>query len=282
MTRIKTQRYPKPSKALGQNFLIHESTLNTLAEKICHNDPEILVELGAGTGNLTLALAQRCKRVIAFELDERLVHWHDKQQLLPDNVELRQADILRISYQALWEETGDRLHLAGNLPYNISTQVVFSMCAQRRFIKEAFFLFQKEVADRITSPPGKKDYGTISVVSQYCADVKKILEIPPSMFRPKPKVYSALVQFRFFQGEKPRCDDYEFFVKTVRASFSQRRKKIVNCLSSFFRLEKHLLEVVLNKADISPDIRAERLSVSHFVTLASGLKDIVKKKALPL
>ncbi len=270
---------PLPKKSLGQNFLIHEPTVQKIAGLVCQGSPETVIELGAGTGLLTQALAKLCKRVVALEIDERLIRWHQANRVLPKNVELRRADILKIDYQGLSKEIGGMLRIAGNLPYNISTQVVFATCSQRQFIEEAHFLFQKEVAERIISPPGRKSYGIISVVSQYCADLKKELDIPPSMFKPSPKVYSSLVRFRFVQNREHVALDYKFFVKTIKASFSQRRKKIINCLCPFFKLERQLAEKALEEAGINPDIRAERLDVDHFVSLSNRLKTLIDEQA---
>ncbi|RUM88250.1 MAG: ribosomal RNA small subunit methyltransferase A, partial [Thermodesulfatator sp.] len=171
---------PVPKKNLGQNFLVHKGTVEKIADLACRKAGRFIIELGAGTGNLTRALAERCKNVIALEIDQRLLEWHAQTQGLPGNVDLRSSDILKISYESLAAETGSRLLVAGNLPYNISTQVVFSMCRQSRFIEEAFLLFQKEVADRIVSAPGSRSYGVLSVVAQYSARTTKLLDIPPS------------------------------------------------------------------------------------------------------
>lgn len=270
--RTENISHPAPKKALGQNFLIHQSTIQRIADLACGDAPGLVIELGAGTGNLTLALAERCRKVIALELDERLLKWHEHNRKLPGNVELRRGDILDLSYESLCNEAGGRLHLAGNLPYNISTQVVFEICRRSRSINEAWLLFQKEVAERIISPPGSKSYGILSVVAQYSAQTRKVLDIPPSMFRPTPKIYSCLVHFRFRESIEPRAKDYDFFLKTIKASFSQRRKKIINCLVSFFRLKRSDLEIILEAEGISRDLRAERLEVEQFVALSNKLR----------
>ncbi len=279
--KTETGLFPSAKKALGQNFLVHEASLQKIAGLVCRDTRGTVVELGAGTGNLTMFLARVCARVIAFEIDERFILWHQKHQILPENVELRSGDILRISYQALSAETGEKLHLAGNLPYNISTQVVFHVCRQRPFISRAFFLFQREVAERITSSPGTKSYGILGVISQYCADVKKVMDLPPAMFTPRPKVYSALVRFDFQQKIEPCAVNYDFFVKTVKASFSQRRKKIINCLSSYFGRKKPEMELALRTSGISPDIRAEDLEVKEFVVLSNCLYKALGQSGSP-
>ncbi len=262
---------PAAKRSLGQNFLVHGSAARKIAALVCHDSPEAVVELGAGTGNLTVELAKRSGRVIAFEIDERLVHWHERQHVLPENVELRRADILNISYQALAAELGNIVRVAGNLPYNISTQVVFSVCRQSSSVSEAFFLFQREVAERIVSSPGTKTYGVLSVVAQYSARVRKEFDLSPDCFRPRPKVWSSLVSFDFCQGHGDEDVDYDFFIRTVKASFSQRRKKIINCLAQFFRKKKPEMEAVLIEAGINPGARAEVLDVADFVTLSRVL-----------
>ena len=266
---------PSPKKAFGQNFLIYQPAIQKIADLACRDAADLVVELGTGTGNLTLALAERCRKVISLEIDERLLKWHEHNQQLPVNVDLRRGDILKLSYGALAREAGGKLSLAGNLPYNISTQVVFKICMQSRFIKESWLLFQKEVAERIVSPPGSKSYGILSVVAQYSARAEKVLDLPPSMFRPRPKIYSSLVHFKFRESIETPAEDYDFFLKTIKASFSQRRKKIVNCLASFFTQKRPDLEIILEAAGINSDIRAERLDVEQFVTLSNMLRQSV-------
>ena len=271
--------HPFPKKSLGQNFLIHQPAIETIADIACRDAADVVIELGTGTGNLTLALAERCRRVISLEIDERLLSWHEYNRRLPGNVDLRRGDMLKLSYEALYNETGEKLRIAGNLPYNISTQVVFEICRHSRFIKEAWLLFQKEVAERIVSPPGSKSYGILSVAARYSARAGKVLDLPPAMFRPRPKIHSSLVHFKFRESIEPTADDYDFFLKTIKASFSQRRKKIVNCLASFFRKKRPEMAIIMEAAGISPDLRAERLDVEQFVTLSNVLRQSVGRGA---
>ncbi len=260
-------------KSLGQNFLMDQAAVSRIAELACSCRHGVMVELGAGTGNLTMALAQRCSRIIAFEIDRRLLEWHEQVCRLPENVELRKGDILAISYRDLAAVEGGALRVAGNLPYNISSQVVFALCRQAAYITDAWLLFQKEMAKRIVSPPGSRDYGILSVVSQYSGKVTIEMDLPPTVFSPKPKVYSSLVHFDFTERSGPVAADYDFFIQTVRAAFSQRRKKILNCIRSYFKQGREEMEQALVAAGIEPDARAETLDVARFV----GLSDILFK-----
>ncbi len=264
-------RYPKAKRSYGQNFLVHKPTLETIAELAAKLDERRIIELGTGTGNLTRQLARRIERVISFELDPEMLEWLEKEADLPENVEVRRADILEVDFASLHAELGGGpLSVVGNLPYNISTQMVFRLVESAEFLKGALLMFQKEVAERITARPGGKDYGILSVVSQYRADVKRLFDLPPTLFTPRPKVTSSLVEFRFRQRPAMSCDE-TWLLRVVKAAFSQRRKKLVNTLSAGLGFEKGRVKSAIQAAGLDPDQRAEQLSVADFIKLSNRL-----------
>ena len=268
--------YPRAKRSYGQNFLIHRPTLETISQHAAQMDPKLIVELGTGTGSLTRHLAARVERVISLELDPDMVKWLDEQGELPENVELREADMLKLDIPGLYRELGHGpLSMVGNLPYNISTQMVFKLVEKADFLKGALLMFQKEVAERIAAPAGSKSYGILSVAAQYRADVRKLFDIPPTLFSPRPKVTSALVEFRFGPRPEGLVDEAAFF-RVVKAAFSQRRKKLVNTLSAGLGLEKGVIRQAAEAAGIDPDVRPERLTVADFIMLTSKLLPKVK------
>ncbi len=262
--------FPLPKRSLGQNFLVHQGTIETIVELSGIQPGDRVVELGAGLGAMTGELSKKASRVIGLEIDERLIKWVREKRPLAGNVELRHSDILRVSFQGLAEEMGGTLKIIGNLPYNISSQVVFKLIEERNYINRATLMFQKEVAERLVSRPGSKAYGILSVVTGYCADVTRLMDIPPGLFRPRPKVTSTLIQMEF---RKPIiiATDFAFFKNIVRQAFQKRRKKLINALKGLSSFSQDEILHALEICGIDPGYRAEVLSIENFVTLSNTL-----------
>lgn len=261
---------PSAKRSLGQNFLVHKGTLETIV-RLCGIAPaDPVVELGAGLGALTRELAKAASRVIAVEIDRRLISWLSENGRVPANVEIRACDMLKISFAELAEELGGPVKVVGNLPYNISSQIVFRLLKERRHIDWAVLMFQKEVALRLLAGPGGKDYGILSVVTGYCADVKRLMDVSPGLFRPRPKVVSTLVRFDF-RPPLSAAGDFDFFVETVRKAFQQRRKKLANALKGFAGLKQNDLAHAFDICGVEGTSRAENLSIEQFVCLSNIL-----------
>jgi 16S rRNA (adenine1518-N6/adenine1519-N6)-dimethyltransferase len=265
-----TDARPHARRALGQNFLVHKGTCETIVRLSGLAGGDTVVELGAGLGALTHALAPRVKRVIGIELDRRMIEYLDAQGGIAANVEIRNADMLCVSYKALADELGARLKLIGNLPYNISSQILFKLIEEREAIDLAVLMFQKEVADRLLSGPGGKDYGILSVIAGYCADISRLMNIPPGLFRPMPKVVSTVVRLKFRPPFREALS-FDLFLGLVKAGFGQRRKKLSNALKGLSGLDEGLVLRGLAECGISASQRAEALLIDDFVRLSNWL-----------
>jgi 16S rRNA (adenine1518-N6/adenine1519-N6)-dimethyltransferase len=262
----------RAKKTFGQNFLVDPATAEMIVRKAALTPEELVLEIGAGLGALTLPLAARVRRLVAVEKDGDLIQLLRNELLAAGigNTEVVHADILRADLAALVAPDTDPMVVMGNLPYNISSQVVLKLLAARSGVKRAVFMFQRELAERLAATPGGKTYGRISVMLQYCADVKILTEVAASCFHPRPKVASAILEIRF-KGSPPRpVRDEILFSRIVRAAFGKRRKTLKNALSqSDLNLSAAAVANWLQACAIDPRRRAETLSVDEYVTLAN-------------
>jgi len=271
---------PRPKRSFGQNFLVHPPTVNTIAGFVQIPENNTVVELGVGRGALTRALAQRVGsegRVVGFELDRELVHWLEYEKVLPENVELRLRDMLEISFSELAGELCGRLVIAGNLPYNISTQVVLKLAGEKDALQQAVLMFQKEVAERLVAGPGSRKYGILSVLAGQCLDMRKLMDVPPGLFSPRPRVVSSVLEIKpaAYEVDVSRMD---IFRLVVRQAFSKRRKTVRNALSQLFSGCHDLLDHALERAGIDPGWRAEMISIEKFALLSRFSEECICKK----
>jgi len=268
-----------PKKQLGQNFLVHKATAEAVARCGNIDSTDIIIEVGVGLGALTQPIAEQAAQVIGLEVDRGIVRLHKEKQDLPDNVTLLHQDILTADFDELLRlSEGRRLKIMANLPYSISNPFLFKLIEHQEKMDWATIMLQKEVADRLTAKPGTKQYGIPTLLLKSCATVKPLLTLKPAEFHPRPKVDSVVVRIQFQSGDQ-RDESYDRLLlqKIVRAAFSQRRKTLLNTLSSgdFFRsraggdkkLEKQLTRGAILKADIPPTIRAEVLELEQFIEL---------------
>jgi 16S rRNA (adenine1518-N6/adenine1519-N6)-dimethyltransferase len=249
---------------LGQHFLADASWQERIARAV-HVDSSVWVEVGAGHGEMTTRLAQRASQVFAIELDRRLAAHLREVTASSKNVEVVERDVLAVDFAALTK--GARFSVYGNLPYYITSPILHRLFEHADQIAAIHIVIQFEVAARIVAPPGRRDYGYLSVVSQWFGCPEIAFRIPPGAFRPPPKVASALVSFRL-PGERTKypLDDENAFLDFVKECFAQKRKTLRNNLRT--RLGNHT-EKVLLEAGLSPGARAEELSVAQFATLFS-------------
>lgn len=249
---------PRP---FGQHFLRSESA-RALVELIDPRPEETFLEIGPGALAITIRLAERCRALVAVEIDRRLVD--DMKGKLPGNVTVIHADALEVDYRAL-VPAGARL--AGNLPYAISSPLLRRFLAHRDHFKDAHLMLQKEVADRVASPPGSKAYGYLSVLYALWADVSVVQRLGPRDFSPPPKVDSAVIRCVFRGEPRHPVRSLPDFETLVRASFTQRRRTIENNLRLRYPDLKHYFKL----AGISETRRAETLTVAEFARLADVL-----------
>ena len=264
-----------PQKRLGQNFLSDPSIAQMIVNRsgVCQED--VVVEIGPGLGALTLPLAQAVRSVIAIEKDRRLaaVLKDELQAAGVSNVQMVEADVLDIDWAGLGRQAGRPLTVFGNLPYNISSQVVIRLIESRRHVPRAVLMFQRELAVRLTAPPGGRDYGRITAMLAYCAAVKPLCRVGAGAFHPVPKVDSEVLEIRF---APPRADpphDEARLFKLIAAAFGQRRKTLRNALSaSGLSINPGLAARALEQAGIDSARRAETLSAEEFVALEISLR----------
>jgi 16S rRNA (adenine1518-N6/adenine1519-N6)-dimethyltransferase len=249
---------PRP---FGQHFLRHEPA-RELVDLIDPRPDETFLEIGPGALAITSLLAARCRSVVAVEIDRRLVD--ELKGNLPGNVTLIQGDALQIDYRALVPR-GSRL--AGNLPYAISSPLLRRFLEHRDHFKDAHLMLQREVAERVASPPGSKAYGILSVFYALYADVSIVQRLKPRDFSPPPKVDSAVIRCQFLPGPRHEVRSIPALETLVRLSFTQRRRTIENNL----RLRYPDLKEYFKSVGISEVRRAETLTVAEFARLAEVL-----------
>ena len=249
----------RPKKEWGQNFLGDARVLSDLARLSRAQKGEVIVELGAGLGHLTRALAATGARVVAVERDRELA------PIL--RVELPAVEVVEADAKSFDLKTfGTRVIVCGNLPYHLSSPILFHLLDQRTALKRAVLLLQREVAERIAAPPGGRDYGLLSVLVQHVADAEIGLHVPRHLFTPPPDVESCALVLEFLDAPRAPVHDEQRFRALVKAAFSQRRKTLWNALRSFPGGRE-----ALQKSGIDPQRRAETLSVAEFASIERAL-----------
>lgn len=250
----------KAHKALGQNFLTDDGVIDEIVAASV-KDPEVpVVEIGPGLGVLTRILATEAQKVWAVELDRaKLGILQRELQGLP--VEILNMDALKLDLREIWGEK--KGVLVGNLPYYITSPLIMHFLEQKESLQSMIVMVQKEVADRLVAKPGGRDYGILSIATQLSAHPVKIIEVPPKAFLPAPKVTSAVVRFDLRPYPGFRVQEKDFF-RVVKASFSQRRKTLVNSLSGGLSVDKKIVSQILAQAGIDEQRRAETLSIEEF------------------
>jgi 16S rRNA (adenine1518-N6/adenine1519-N6)-dimethyltransferase len=260
-----------PQKKLGQNFLVHERTPRRIVDLAGLHPDDQVIEVGVGLGALTRPLANAAAKVIGLEADSGIIRMHQKQQDLPDNVELIHADVLKVDFADL-VEPGKRLKIVANLPYSISSPFLFRLIDHAELVDFAVVMLQKEVAQRLSAQPGTKEYGAPTVLLAACATVEPLLSVHPAEFHPQPKVDSLVIRITFH----PQPDRVQalgefnrpLFTRIVHAAFGQRRKTLLNGVASGQLMpDKLQLSAAIEAAGISPSVRAETLHLEQFVTL---------------
>jgi len=263
-----------PKRGLGQHFLIDQGIAQKIVRLADLEPEDCVVEIGPGMGVLTFLMLPLVKKVVAVELDQGMAEWlREKGQGLASLTIIRQ-DALDFDFAIVAEEAGRRLKVVANLPYNISTPVIFRLLESRKLFSHLTLMLQREVAERITASPGSKAYGPLSIFTQLYTFPKIMMRVPAEAFYPRPKVESALVRFEILERPRITIDDDGFFQKVVRASFAQRRKTLLNALtgSSLSLGPKDKVAAALEAIGIAPRRRAETLDLAEFQRLAEALK----------
>jgi len=266
-----------PKKQFGQNFLSDLSTAEMIVSRSGISKEDIVLEIGAGLGALTVPLALAAEKVYAVEKDINLLPLLKNELLAKNiyNVDIINENILETDIERTAAKHGRKIFVIGNLPYNISSQVLIRLIIQRRYVSRAILMFQKELSERICAKPGGKDYGRISVMLRYCSDISKIADVKASLFFPKPKIDSQIIEMRFKDSPDFPADDEKFFFRVIKAAFGKRRKTLKNSLSgSELGIQAQTAVLALNRAGIDPARRAETLTVEEFVRLSNAVMKI--------
>lgn len=256
----------KARKRFGQNFLTDNLIIADIIQAISPKQSDHVVEIGPGLGALTEPLVQSGCHLDVIELDWDLI---PKLQQHYPSISIHQADALTFDFASLVEQ-GQKLRIVGNLPYNISTPLLFHLLQYADCIQDMFFMLQKEVVERLGATVGTGDYGRLSVMMQYYCHVTPLFLVPPSAFSPRPKVDSAIVKLSPYSILPFVAQQFEQFAVIVREAFNQRRKTIRNSLREFISASD------LESLGINPQLRAEQLSIADFILIE---QDIHTKKS---
>lgn len=258
----------RPRKKLGQSFLDDTDVMQRIVALVSPAGDETVVEIGAGLGFMTEELAEKARRVVALEIDPRLLEILHQRLDGVQNVEIVGTDVLKYDFSGV--DGDQKIKVVGNIPYYISTPILFRLLSYRRSISSFTLMFQKELADRITAGPGSKIYGVPSVMVAKYTHATYEMTVPRACFYPVPDVDSAVARMIVKEGADDPGDD--FFDRLVHAAFAHRRKNILNNLL-FMGFPRDALDAVFSASGIDPGRRAETLTLEEFTSLAAFFAD---------
>jgi len=260
----------KPKKSLGQHFLIDQTIARKIVDVLKLNPEDVLLEIGPGEGALTHFLAHRTKKLLLVEVDRRAIR-RLMEQYQNEAVEILEKDFLEIDLREIAERLHHKLRVVGNIPYYITTPILFKVLEQRDVVLDLTIMVQREVAQRIVASPGSKTYGILSVFCQYYAEPRLLFTVKPGAFFPRPKVNSAVLSLTFPQEPKATVRDESLFVHVVRATFGKRRKMLRKSLPYISNVSPELLATL----DFDLKKRPEQLSLEEFADLSNQLSRIL-------
>lgn len=258
-------------KRFGQNFLHNRHWIERIAKAVNATEGDDIVEIGPGQAALTRELIAGAGKVRAVEIDRDLAAW--LKETFPESLSLIEADALTLDWTQVAKN--DNLRVVGNLPYNISSPLLFKLLEAADHVKDQHFMLQKEVVERMVAQHGSKTYGRLSVMLQWRYRMQKLFDVPPGAFNPPPKVMSSVVRMIPKAKEEVPSVDFELFSSVVANAFSQRRKTIRNALSALLSAEE------IAACDVDPGARAEALPLDAFVRLAQKAETLGRKAVTP-
>lgn len=259
-------------KSFGQNFIVEPGVVEKIARAAVLSDQGVVIEIGPGIGALTQYLCEYARRVIAFEIDPRFPPVL-KEEIGSDHLEIVQKDFLDVDVNALLEpfaQSNTPVYFASNLPYYITTPILFKLFEASQPIAAITVMMQKEVADRFMAAPGSKEYNALSVITQFRCQIRRIMDVNRNVFWPSPNVGSTVLQFTFKPERTPAGVDEAGFVELVKACFVQRRKTLLNNLQAYFN-DKARAAALLEAAGIAPAARAQQLDGQDYLHLYQTL-----------
>jgi len=264
----------RPKQSLGQNFLIDDNIARNIVRELHLSETDVVVEIGPGQGALTKHLVGKVKKLFAVEVDKRVVvELRDKFQ--SENVEIVHQDFLEVRLSEWQEKFKTKLRLVGNIPYHLTSPILFKAFEERSSIRDITMMVQREVAKRIASKPNTKDYGILSVFAHFYGIPKCLFNVSPNCFYPKPKVTSTVVQIHLHDEILYNVNE-KLFSSVVRTAFGKRRKTLRNSLS-YLPYDASMVETLLEKIDFPLDKRPEQLTVEQFVGLTNQIEQILRR-----
>lgn len=262
------------SKALGQNFLIDPDVCPEMVRMSGCGKDTLAVEIGPGIGVLTKELCREAGRVVAIELDKRLIPVLDETLADCDNLEIIQGDAMKLPLQSIIDEKGkglSKVRVCANLPYYITSPIIMGLLEQRLTVDSITVMVQKEAAQRLCAQVGSREGGAVSVAVQYYAAAQELFDVPRTSFYPAPKVDSAVIHLTVRDTPPVHVKEEEEFFALVKAAFAQRRKTAANSISAGLHVEKQQVEQALETIGVSRSVRAERLTIEQFALLCQAL-----------
>ena len=265
-------------KQFGQNFLIDSSVLEHILSFSEINKDDLIIEIGPGIGTLTEALCERAGFVVAIEIDDKLIPILEENLSARDNFKLIHGDALKVDYLFLLEEHKEfsSVKVVANLPYYITTPILMDLLEKKLPLKSITVMVQKEVALRMKAAPGTKDYGALSLAVQYYSIPEIVQEVPPHCFIPRPNVSSTVIHLQLHKKAPVSVKDTALLFRTVKFSFMQRRKTLVNALSSGFHLDKKRLQDMLSSLSYPENVRGETLRLEDFALISDAIGEMQK------
>lgn len=275
---IMKQHHFSVKKSLGQNFLIDVNTLTRIIESAGIDSDSNVIEIGPGIGSLTEQLALKAKKVVAFEIDQRLQPVLAETLSPYDNIKIIFEDILNADIENIIRtefSPDEKVHIVANLPYYITTPILLKLLHSQLPIDTMTVMMQKEVAERMAAEPNSKAYGSLTIAVQYYTKAEIIMDVPKTVFLPQPNVTSSVLHLNLNAKKEVDVQNEKLFFDVIRASFVHRRKTILNNLGVYYKGEytKDELKNLLNQAEIDPQRRGESLSIDDFAKLSNRFEN---------
>ena len=269
------------TKSLGQNFLIDDSVVSSIVDAAEVDKETLAIEIGPGIGSMTRELAKKACGVVAIEIDKHLIPALTDNLSIYNNITIINEDVMKANVEQIIDDQkraygATKVSVVANLPYYITTPIIMMFLEQIEGIDRMVFMVQKEVAHRMVSGPGTKDYGALSVAVQYYSKPRIMFDVPPHCFVPQPEVHSTVIRLDILDNPPFVVTDSNLYFKLVKASFGQRRKTLVNGLANagYFRLDKEQIKSILCELGHNDNIRGETLSPEQFAQLANKISSV--------
>ena len=269
------------TKSLGQNFLIDDSVVSSIVDAAEVDNQTLAIEIGPGIGSMTRELAKQACGVVAIEIDKHLIPALTDNLSMYDNITIINEDVMKANVKQIIDDQkkafgATKVSVVANLPYYITTPIIMMFLEQIEGIDRMVFMVQKEVAHRMVSRPGTKDYGALSVAVQYYSKPRIMFDVPPHCFVPQPEVHSTVIRLDILDNPPFEVVDKNLYFKLVKASFGQRRKTLVNGLANagYLRVDKEQIKSILSELGHNESIRGETLSPEQFAQLANKISSL--------